>query len=72
VKKAKKTASEKRFEPSDSLKRFIPPLFEIGKINPPTVYTTRRNAVYGGRRDEREQEQEQDKDKRQAALTHPQ
>jgi len=65
VKKTKKASSERRFEPSDSLKRFIPPLFEIGKINPPTVYTTRRNAVYGEKRNEKEQE---DKDKQRAAL----
>ena len=37
------------FEPSDSLKRFIPPLFEIGKTSPPTSWgRSRRSFLNSG------------------------
>jgi hypothetical protein len=63
----KKTATVRKFEPSDSLKRFIPPLFEIGKVTPPQSWdTSRRSASYGERRED--QDQEQPKDKHRAAM----
>jgi hypothetical protein len=65
----KKTVTERKFEPSDSLKRFIPPLFEIGKVTPQQTWdTSRRSASYGERRED--QGQEQQKDKHRAAMMH--
>jgi hypothetical protein len=64
----KKTAAERKFEPSDSLKRFIPPLFEIGKVTPPEAWdTSRKSASYG---DQRSENREPSKDKNRAAMMH--
>lgn len=63
----KKTATERKFEPSDSLKRFLPPVYEIGKVTPPNAWdTSRRSASYGRRREDKGEGQP--KDKHQAAL----
>jgi hypothetical protein len=65
--KTKRT--QRKFEPSDSLKRFIPPLFDIAKITPPTNWdTSRRNAAYGGRRSGDKQEDQQEGEKHRAAM----
>jgi hypothetical protein len=63
----KKISTERKFEPSDSLKRFIPPLFEIGKMTPPKAWdTSRGSASYGEQRES--EDQDDDKDKHRAAL----
>jgi hypothetical protein len=63
----KKKTTERKFETSDSLKRFIPPPYEIGKVTPPKAWdTSRRSASYGERRED--QDQAKQKDKRRAAM----
>jgi hypothetical protein len=58
----KKTAAEQKFDPSDSLKRFLPPVYEIGKVTPPKAWdTSRRSASYGGKKEDPERERHKDK-----------
>jgi len=70
--RSKKTKKLPKFEPSDSLSRFIPPLFEIGKSGPQTSWDLSRRVSLKSAKKEapREEEEDDDANMKGVALVH--